>query len=184
MERVTAPLLEGALAKAARGDAAAFREIVREHQSMVFSLAYHFFRDRGLAEDLAQEVFLQLHQNLASIRSPAHLTYWLRRVTYHRCIDMARRERGQAALSLEEVPEPFSAPSEADPLLAGKLRQLVAALPEKRRMVVVLRYQEDLELHEIAEIMEMPINSVKSTLQRSVAVLRAKLARVTGDVRV
>src|SRR5437868_15265198 len=60
-----------ALAKSARGDQAAFGWIVREHQAMVFSIACHFLRDRNLAEELAQEVFLHLHKNLHTIQSPA-----------------------------------------------------------------------------------------------------------------
>src|SRR5512143_1605363 len=71
----------------------AFEQIVSQHQGMVFSLACHFLRDRSLAEELAQEVFLSLHQNLDSIKSPEHLTFWLRKVTSHRCIDQSRRQK-------------------------------------------------------------------------------------------
>ncbi len=76
-----------ALAQSAGGDELAFAVIVREHQAMVFGIAYHFLRDRSRAEDLAQDVFLHLHKNLRAIQSPAHLVYWLRKVTGHRCID-------------------------------------------------------------------------------------------------
>src|SRR5947209_211968 len=78
--------LEAALEKAIRGDQTGFAEIVEEHQGMVFSIAYHFLRNNAVAEELAQEVFLHLYQNLSSIQSAAHLKYWLRRVTTHRCI--------------------------------------------------------------------------------------------------
>jgi RNA polymerase sigma-70 factor (ECF subfamily) len=167
----------------AQGDAASFELVVRRYQSMVFSLAYHFSHDRALAEDMAQEAFLHLYRNVASIKSPAHLEFWLRRVTVHRCIDYVRRNR-IAFASLESEKEPLARPPESDPLLSRKLRQVVAALPARRRMVVLLRFQEELELHEIAEIMEMPINTVKSYLQRSLEFLRAKLDRCLGDVRV
>lgn len=167
-----------ALARSARSDPSAFAEIVRDHQAMVFSLAYHFLRNKSSAEDLAQEVFLQLYQNLSAIKSRAHLMFWLRKVTSHRCIDQARRRRPE--LNLDEAPEPVAATSSADPLLAQKLRRLVASLPEKARLVLILRYQEELELHEIAEVLEMPINTVKSSLQRSLAILREKLARSGG----
>ncbi len=173
-----------ALRKSARGDVSAFEEIVRGNQAMVFSLAYHFMRDPSLAEELAQEVFLDLYQNLSAIKSPAHLTHWLRRVTGHRCIDEARRQKARPQMSLDDAPEPVAPKTSQDPLLAEKLRQLVAALPPKRRMVMILRYQEELELHEIAEVMEMPINTVKSCLQRSLAILRGKLARCGGGVHV
>ena len=84
--------LELALIRSAQGDPLAFAELVREHQGMVFSIAYHFLQDSALAEDLAQEVFLELYQGLAAIQSPAHLIYWLRRVTANRCIDQGRRK--------------------------------------------------------------------------------------------
>ena len=175
--------LREAAAGLAGGDASSFERIVRRYQSMVFSLAYHFSHDRALAEDMAQEVFLQLYRNAACIQSPAHLEFWLRRVTSHRCIDHARKQRLNLT-SLENEKEPAARPAESDPLLSRRLRQLVATLPPRRRMVVLLRFQEELELHEIAEIMEMPLNTVKSYLQRSLEFLRAKLDRCLGDVTV
>src|SRR5262245_10690317 len=96
---------ESTLARAQSGDQAAFAELVHEHQSMVFSIARHFFRDRALAEDLAQEVFLHLYQHLAAIESPAHLKFWLRKVTGHRCIDYLRRTRLKN-VHVDEAPTP------------------------------------------------------------------------------
>jgi RNA polymerase sigma-70 factor, ECF subfamily len=178
LKKVAMHLTEEMLASAARGDQAAFAEIVHEHQAMVFSLAYHFLNDVSLAEELAQEVFLQLYQSLSKIESPAHLLFWLRKVTSHRCIDWARRQNTRRQLSLEDVPELPAPASTSDPILARKLRQLVAALPEKSRMIVTLRFQEGLQLAEIAEVLEMPINTVKSQLQRSLAKLHEKLIAV------
>src|SRR5258707_4325163 len=106
---------------------------------MVFSLAYHFLRDRAMAEDLAQDVFLHLHKNLRAIQSPAHLVYWLRKVTGHRCIDESRRRKLRPRVSLteylERAPEPAARLVVADPLLAGVLRRLNARLPERSRMI-------------------------------------------------
>ena len=67
-------------------------------------------------------------------------------------------------------------------MLARRLRQLVASLPPKQRMVVVLRYQEDLEPEEIADLLNLPVGTVKSQLQRSLAILREKVARTMGMV--
>jgi RNA polymerase sigma-70 factor (ECF subfamily) len=175
---------EETLARSVSGDQLAFAQIVREHQGMVFSLAYHFLRDRSLAEELAQEVFLLLHQNLSAMKSSAHLTYWLRKVTSHRCIDQTRRLKVRPQISLEDVPEPAGVTSTSDPLLSEALRRVVATLPEKARMVVLLRYQEDLEPAEIAEVLKMPVNTVKSHLRRSLATLREKLTRCLGEVPV
>jgi len=176
--------MEETLALAAAGDAVAFAAIVREHQAMVFSLAYHFLHDRCVAEDVAQEVFIRLYQKIGDIESPAHLKHWLRKVASHRSLDHARARRGGTEVSLDDVSELAGAPEERDPLLGEKLRRLVASLPQQARMVIVLRYQEELEYHEIAEVMEIPINTVKSNLQRALAVLRGKLVRTMGDVPV
>jgi RNA polymerase sigma-70 factor, ECF subfamily len=161
------------------GDQAAFADLVREHQAMVYSIARHFFRDRALAEDLAQEVFLHLYQNLASIESEAHLKFWLRKVTSHRCIDYSRRRRIKT-VSVEEAPEPVSIFDWPDAMMQSTLRRIVATLPERPRLVVTLRYQEDLDPAEIAEILEMPLNTVKSHLRRSLAILREKVSRTLG----
>jgi len=169
------------LARAAGGDPSAFAWIVGEHQAMVFGIAYHFLRDRWLAEELAQEVFLHLYKNLRAIQSPSHLLYWLRKVTGHRCIDQARRQKLRPRVSLteylERAPEPASRGPVSDPLLAGVLQKLVSRLPERSRMIVILRYQEDLEPAEIAEMLGIPLGTVKSNLHRSLALLRARLER-------
>ncbi len=174
---------EAVLERLARGDLAAFEELVRLHQGMVYSLAYHFLGDAAAAEDVGQEVFMDLYRHAARLQSARHLRFWLRRVTTHRCLDQTRRNRLRT-VSLEDEPEPAARGREADPWLSERLRRLVAALPARRRMVVILRFQEELELHEIAEIMEMPLNTVKSYLQRSLALLREKLARCPKDVAV
>jgi RNA polymerase sigma-70 factor (ECF subfamily) len=161
----------------------AFEDIVRRHQSMVFSLAYHFLQDPAAAEELAQDVFIQLYHHRTSIQSPAHLVFWLRKVAVHRSIDHLRR-RPPREVSLDEMAEVGADPTPDDPLLSAKLRQLVAALPPKARMVLILRFQEDLELHEIADTLDMPVNTVKSSLRRSLAVLQAKLTRCMKDVKV
>ncbi len=163
------------LAKAAGGDQIAFADLVRQYQAMVFSLAYHFLHDASLAEELSQEVFLQLYRFLPKIESPSHLQFWLRRVTSHRCIDWARRNHHRSDISLEDVAEPAAPESPKDPVLARKLRRLVAALPEKSRMIVTLRFQEDLQPSEIAEVLEMPVNTVKSHLHRALELLHQKL---------
>ena len=171
------------LKQAVQGDATAFASLVAEHQAMVFSIALHYLQDRSLAEDVAQEVFLELYQNLSTIESAGHLTYWLRRVAVHRCIDQGRRRNTRRESALEGLPEPAVQNAPADPLLLGKLRQVLEALPEKQRMMVILRYQEDLGPAEIAELLRMPVNTVKSTLHRSLDDLRKKLTRKLGEVR-
>lgn len=177
----TTDRMEDALARAAGGDSAAFAELVHEHQAMIFSLAWHFLRDHALAEELGQEVFLHLHRNMAAIQSPEHLLFWLRKVTCHRAIDQSRRRRFWPRWGLEQIPEPPVRPVASDPLLDRMLKRLVASLPEKQRMIVILRFQEDLRPSEIAELLDIPVGTVKSQLQRSLEVLRRKLGSLEGS---
>jgi len=154
-----------------------FEELVREHQAMVFSMACRYLRNRALAEEIAQDVFLQLYRKLATLESPEHVLHWLRWVTAHRLIDHSRQEKRRPQSPLEEAPEPAAADptNNADPLLSDMLRDLVAALPENARVVMILRYQEDLDPMDIARALDMPVATVKSHLQRSLALLRDKL---------
>jgi RNA polymerase sigma-70 factor (ECF subfamily) len=163
--------------RAIAGDREAFALLVRQNQAMVWSIAWHILHDQASAEELAQEVFLELYRNLAAMESADHVTNWLRRVATHRSIDYSRREAARPSVALDDVPEPPAAVTGSDPLLSEALRRLTATLPEKARAVVVLRFQEDLEPAEIAAVLEMPVNTVKSHLQRSLAALRKKLEK-------
>jgi RNA polymerase sigma-70 factor (ECF subfamily) len=180
---VTLPPGEEALGRFTRGDATAFADIVQEHQSMVFSLAYHFLHDRGRAEEVAQDVFLRLYRHLASIKSGEHLVFWLRKVTCRRSIDEVRKIPKEPPASLEDVAEPAAQSPDLDPLLSQGLRRMVASLSEDARAVIILRYQEELELADIAEILDIPVNTVKSRLQRSLEILREKFHRWAGDIQ-
>jgi len=159
-----------------------FEELVREHQSMVFSMACRYLRNRALAEEIAQDVFLQLYRKLPGLESPEHVVHWLRWVTAHRLIDHSRQAKRHPQSPLDDVPEPAAADrlGSADPLLSDMLRDLVASLPENARVVMILRYQEDLDPMDIARALDMPIATVKSHLQRSLALLRDKLSRQKG----
>ena len=154
-----------------------FRALLLEHRGMVFSIALNFLRDRGTAEEVAQEVFFSLHRNLDRIETPAHAAAWLRKVAVQRSIDEGRRRSRRPQVALEDVAEPAAGAKPGDPLLSELLRKLIATLAEAPRMVMVLRYQEDLDPAEIAAAIEMPVATVKSHLQRSLALLREKLAR-------
>ena len=176
-ERAPLPLdREHTVAQAQAGDAGAFATLVRQHQGMVFSLALHALRSRAAAEDLAQEVFLELYRSLARIESWAHLTAWLRRVTSHRCIDEIRRRQHRPEVGMEVLPDHGAAPPSREYFLEDRLQALVATLPPRARMVVVLRFQEELDPTEIAQALSMPLNTVKSHLRRSLIVLRARLS--------
>lgn len=150
---------------------------------MVFSLAFHFLRDHAVAEELAQEVFLELYTHLREMQSPEHLRFWLRKVTSRRCIDETRRKRYRRHISLSSIPEPFIWMPMGDPKLSEHLGQLIAALAEVPRLILILRYQEDLSPSDIAAMLEMPVGTVKSHLQRALELLRRKLSFTLGEER-
>jgi RNA polymerase sigma-70 factor, ECF subfamily len=154
-----------------------FNVLMRDHRAMVFSIAYHFLHDRELADETAQDVFLSLHKNLSALDSPAHAAHWLRKVAVQRSIDAARFRSRRPQVALADVAEPATQPVAPDPLLGAMLRRLIASLPETPRMAMVLRYQEDLDPAEIAELMGIPVGTVKSHIQRSISLLREKLER-------
>jgi RNA polymerase sigma-70 factor (ECF subfamily) len=160
-----------------------FRNLMLEHQSMVFSIALRILGDRSMAEEAAQDVFLELHAKLGELASEAHVLYWLRRVTVHRSIDRIRRRQRQPEVAMDwndlpELPDNSASASRGDPLLNRWLHQLVRSLPTVARTVLVLRYQEDMSPDEISQALEMPVATVKSHLQRSLRLLREKSARV------
>jgi RNA polymerase sigma-70 factor, ECF subfamily len=154
-----------------------FERLVDEHQSMVFSLALRMTGDRGLAEEIAQDVFLALDKNLRKIESPLHACHWLRRVTMSRSADAQRRRRVRGIDLWVEIDEHHGATLEQrlSPL-GSRLEDLLATLPESQRAALVLRYQEDLTPEEIAATLDSPLATVKSQLQRGLKLLRAKAA--------
>jgi RNA polymerase sigma-70 factor (ECF subfamily) len=163
------------LSQALAGDTAAFGTLVRSHQRAVYSLALRMLSDRQRAEDLAQEVFLRLYRNLSSVGSLTHLSFWLRKVTVNGAIDRLRRETRYEAVPLEQAQDIAGDAAETDPLLEGQLRSLLRQLAPAPRAVLLLRYQEDLDPTEIARTLSMPVNTVKSHLKRSLALLRESI---------
>src|SRR5260370_37399411 len=152
-----------------------FAEIVREYQAMVFSIGWHLLRDRSVAEELAQDVFLKLYQCWGSIESRAHAANWLRRAMTQRAIDQSRRARLRPRIGLDDVPEPSRPAQEPDLLMNERLDTLIARLPERARAIVVLRFQEDMEPAEIAETLGVSVGAVESNLHRSLAWMRGRM---------
>jgi RNA polymerase sigma-70 factor (ECF subfamily) len=152
-----------------------FEQLVDEHQSMVFSLALRMTGDRGLAEEIAQDVFLELDRKLGKMESAAHACFWLRRVAMNRSADALRRRKVRGMDLWVEIDENHGVREEnrSSPL-GARLEQLLATLPEAQRAALVLRYQEDLTPEEIAATLEAPLATVKSHLQRGLKLLRAK----------
>ncbi len=170
------------LASARAGSQQAFAALVRVHQKAVYSLGLRMLASRELAEELAQEIFLSLHRNLAAIESGRHLVFWLRRVTANAAIDRLRRPR-LATAPLQEASELAQSADESDPLLSRTLARLLSELAPAPRAVLILRYQEDLDPVEVARVLDMPVNTVKSHLKRSLASLRERMLEPQADPR-
>ena len=171
---MTAAIPSSALSAEQEAPLPTFVEAVETHKAMVYSILWHFLRDRSLAEELAQDVFLELHRNWRSLKSAKHLTFWLRRATTHRAIDVVRKRRTQAETSLEESGEPTMLERVHDSLLSSYLERMVASLPPKSRMMIVLRYQEEMDVEEIAGVLGMKVSTVKTQIFRALELLRAK----------
>jgi RNA polymerase sigma-70 factor (ECF subfamily) len=172
----TAPDTEALLA-AQRGSADAFAQLVRGNQARVFSVALRLTGRREDAEELAQDVFVQLHTALAQIESAAHLRHWLLRTVSHRSIDRLRqRGRQPRVVQLDASHDAAEVEHIIDPLAQRRLRLLLLQLPPDARAVVLLRFQEDLEPAQITAVLGMPVNTVKSHLRRSLQWLRAQIA--------
>jgi len=157
------------------GEPLDFAALVRTHQRMVYSLALRMSSNAAAAEDLAQEVFLQLHRCLADIETQAHLRFWLRRVTTNLAIDHLRRQRKYEAAPLDEDVEAEDEAELPDPLLQRQMHALLEELAPQARAVVVLRYQEDMDPLEIAAALSLSPNTVKSHLRRSLQRMRMRL---------
>ena len=163
------------LARARRGDQAAFASLIRMHQASVFSIGYRMLNRRDAAEDLAQDVFLQLYRKLDSIESVEHMGFWLRRVAANLAIDWLRRAAYTRVAPLEDGAEIPAPQADEDPLMDRELVRLLGELAPAARAVMVLRYQEDRDVAEIAATLDMPVNTVKSHIKRSLTAMRGKM---------
>src|ERR1700735_2454181 len=152
-----------------------FEELFDEHQSVVFSLALRMTGDRGLAEEVSQDVFMELDRNMAKIETAQHAIFWLRRVTISRSTDALRRRRVRGTDLWVEIDESHGVRElERGSPLSDRIEALLGTLPETQRAAIILRYQEDLTPEEIAATLGAPLATVKSQLQRGLKLLRAK----------
>src|SRR5215510_3955382 len=149
-----------------------FESVVHEHKAMLYRIAFNFFLSSSIAEEIVQDVFLQCFENRKNIESPGHLKSWLRRAATHRCIDVLRSGKARKELQLDELPDLPGPHLEFDPFLSERLRRLVASLPEQQRMIVILRYGEEMDSDEIGQLLDLPASTVRSNLHRALARLR------------
>ncbi|HEY7518624.1 MAG TPA: sigma-70 family RNA polymerase sigma factor [Methylomirabilota bacterium] len=173
------------VARLRQGDRRAFEELVIAYQHRVFGVALRMLGNRAEAEEIAQETFLRAHRALPEFRGEARLHTWLYAIASRLCLNrLASAERRLVRGDDEALAGARSdAPSAAAVLeraeLDAAVREAIAALPEERRIVVVLRDLEGLSYEEIGEVLGLEPGTVRSRLHRARLDLKAKLERFT-----
>lgn len=156
-----------------------FRGLIETHQRMVFSLALRILGDYATAEEVAQDVFLELYRNGERLESEDHIRFWLRRTAKHRAIDAMRRKSNRPEAGADEWMEQdhtAAASSSLNVSTEARLESLLRTLPDGLRAAIILRYQEDMLPDEIAAALGQSAASVKSQLHRGLTLLRRKAA--------
>jgi RNA polymerase sigma-70 factor (ECF subfamily) len=173
-----------------QGDTAAFTELVEKYKQPVMNLVYRTLRDATEAEDLAQNVFVQVYKSAYRYKSSAKFSTWLFTIARNLCLNEIRRRSRHPAESLDatfpdqddqplhqvEDKKTFSPP---ESLLQGelqnKIEQALADLPENQRTAILLCRQDELSYEEIAEILGCSLSATKSLIHRGRETLKEKL---------
>ena len=167
-----------------RGDRAAFTELVEKYKQPVMNFVYRSLRDEAEAEDLAQNVFLQVFKSRARYERTAKFSTWLFTIARNLCLNEIRRRSRHPAESLEET----HAEHEDQPSrqyedkkvflptenvlhgeLARKIEEALAGLPENQRTAILLCRQDELSYEEIAEVLDCSLSATKSLTSISIA---------------
>jgi RNA polymerase sigma-70 factor (ECF subfamily) len=182
--------------QARAGRDAAYRELIRRYERPVFSLIYRMVRDRELAEDLAQETFVKALNAIESYRPEFKFSSWIFKIANNAAIDQLRR-RELDTLSLDGSPNAETADAvEATALqisdrnetpleeleareLGGAIEIAIARLRPEYRACILLRHVEGRPYEEIAEMLDLPLGTVKTYIHRA----RNELRQALGDLR-
>jgi RNA polymerase sigma-70 factor (ECF subfamily) len=165
--------------RAQNGDRNAFSELVRNHAQGALNVVYRMCGDMQVAEDAAQETFIQAWLRLQSYRPQASFRNWLYRIAVNTAIDMLRKEKRILPGEIENLNLTDAGPS-PETLVANSERteivqDAVLSLPDASRAVLVLREFEGLSYQEIAEALDIPVGTVMSRLNYARKLLKEKL---------
>lgn len=162
-------------------DSKAYTEILDAHRDRLYSTALYVLRDPEDAEDAVQEAFLRLWRSGASV-DPDRMAAWLNRVVHNLCVDQTRRRGSQRRhlgfpdeQALDRLPDPRSAPGGPTPEQAALL-EAMATLSEETRSIMILHYFQGMKLTEIADALDMNVNSLKVRVHRARRALKLILA--------
>ncbi len=188
----TATSDEQIVQRALTGDAEAFGEIVQRWERRIFALTYGMLGREEDARDATQETFLAAFRNLRGFRGEARVSSWLHRIAVNQCITRKRRAkvRSEGALDDEEEKDAskFAAAETYSParVVEGSeriaaVRLAVNALPIELRQVVVMKEFEELTFREIAEVLDLPVSTVKSRLYTALRQLQMRLQKFSDQ---
>jgi RNA polymerase sigma factor (sigma-70 family) len=177
--------LESLVGKAQSGDIQAFAEVVRRFRDMACGYAYSILDDSHLAQDAAQEAFVDAYAKLKDLREPAAFPGWFRRIVFKHCDRMTRGNRPQH-VSLDSVAEVASREHGPDTLAEKRdmTRRVLAALQElseKERTATTLFYMNGYSQAEVAEFLDVPVNTVKARLHSARAKLRERMVDMVAE---
>jgi RNA polymerase sigma-70 factor, ECF subfamily len=167
------------ITRAQNGERNAFSELVRIHAQGVLNVIYRMCGNMQIAEDAAQETFIQAWLHLLSYRPRTSLRNWLYRIAVNTATDMLRKEKRVLPTAVEDFyltdpgPGPEALFSQAEQ--AALVQKAVLSLPHASRAVLVLREYEGLSYHEIADALDIPVGTVMSRLNYSRKLLKDKL---------
>ena len=188
---MTFPAEERQLILAARkGSHEAFRAIVERNHARLYEVVFRIVRNRADAEEVTQETFLRAYKNLDRFAFDSALYTWLYRIAVNAAVDLAKRRKRRAHVSLDhdEAPLGPTLPSHGPtPAAGGQREEMVAlvregiqALPEPFRSILVMREYGDLSYEQLAETLEVPKGTVESRLFRTRMRLRDWLVERLG----
>jgi RNA polymerase sigma-70 factor, ECF subfamily len=171
-----------------QGDAAAFEELYRAHAGRLYSLVYRMAGSPHEAEDLLQDVFLQVHRKLGSFKGDSTLGTWLYRLAVNQCLDFlrgrqARMSRSSDSLDAEGADEPAAAtPVVPTAISRLDLERAIARLPDGCRAAFILHDVEGFEHNEVARLLGVSEGTSKSQVHKARMKLRAILSGTEAPV--
>lgn len=171
----------------------AFGEIVRRWERKIFALCFGMLAREEAAKDAAQETFIAAYRNLKNFRGEAKVSSWLHRIAVNQCLTVKRRAKTRQENYLDDEENAAERVFVAPPgLMPSKtiernertslVRQAVQSLPADLRQVVVMKEFEEMTFQEIADVLDVPLSTVKSRLYTALKQLRMKLERTPVEV--
>jgi len=160
------------VARAQEGDLDAFESLVRQHQEMVFAVAYQVLGDKDDARDVCQECFIKLHREIGSYRPKGKFSTWVYRIVVNAAIDFQRRQKRDRFVSLENT---VLTTGSSDTDLRMSLDRVLEELTPKQRTAFVLRDLQGFPLDEVAEILNCNAITVRVHVHNARRTVRKRL---------